>query len=314
MRRRLLHLVVALSLLGLARTSAAHASQSVAEKATTLDEVFRVADQLRTAGIDVVFTRTDDRDVPLSTRAHDSAGADLLLSIHNNGSPSSSVVGTETYYQIGNSAGGNLAWDIVNAIVSRAGTVRRGAFTRRGDNGDYYAVLREAPTTSIIVEGEFLSNAGGARKLSTADFRQRIADGVAGAVLNRMSVSWAPQGAGPPAPKVTPVGALLPAPGGAAATYAGDHVVDVAWSAVGLATEYEVWRDGSYVTSISNHDFTDNALAPGRHRYEIRAALTSPDGTVLQESKSATTDVVVPWRVVLDAGHGGKDPGAVGHF
>ena len=305
-----MHLAVVVSLLGVVHTNAAHASQSVQEKATTLDEVFRLADRLRAAGINVAFTRTDDRDVPLSTRAHASDGHDLLLSIHNNGSPSKNVVGTEAYYQIGNSAGGNLAWDIVDAIVARAGTVKRGAFTRRGDNGDYYAVLREAPTTSIIVEGEFLSNSGGARKLSSSDFRQRIADGVADAVINRMAMSWAPQGAGPPAPK----GSLLPAPGSLAATDMGAHAVKVTWSVVGLATSYEVWRDGTYAGTVTGQQFDDAGLAPGRHRYEVRAVAALPNGSVVQESKSATTDVVVPWRVVLDAGHGGKDPGAVGHF
>ncbi|MBA3653463.1 MAG: N-acetylmuramoyl-L-alanine amidase [Actinobacteria bacterium] len=312
--RRLVGLLAILALLGVTgATRVSAAGGTIYEKATTLDESFVVAERLRAAGVDVALTRGDDRYVELSRRAAASRGADLLVSIHNNGSTSRSVVGTEAYYQIGNRFGGQLAYDIVRRISAKAGTVVRGAFTRRGDNGDYYAVLRESPATAIIVEGAFISNAGEARRLSTADFRRRIADGIADALINRLVLTPVPQGAGPPAPKSTPVGAVLPAPDGLAAAFAGNHAMNLSWRAVTGATHYEVWRDGRLIAPNVGSGFTDRGLATGRHRYEVRAVLDVA-GAVVQQSNSAITEALVPWRVIVDPGHGGRDPGAVGRW
>jgi len=49
--------------------------------------------------VDIIYTRNDDRSVPLDERSKiaNSSGADLLISIHCNSSPSKSAYGTETY-------------------------------------------------------------------------------------------------------------------------------------------------------------------------------------------------------------------------
>jgi N-acetylmuramoyl-L-alanine amidase len=46
----------------------------------------------------------------------------------------------------------------------------------------------------------------------------------------------------------------------------------------------------------------------------VRAAIAGP-GEAVAESAAAVTDVHTPAiRVVVDAGHGGRDPGAIGRF
>jgi N-acetylmuramoyl-L-alanine amidase len=314
MRRRLV-LLGALGLLCVvnAPVPARAAGGAVAEKFTTLDESLRLADRLRAAGIEVGLTRSDDRYVDLSQRAAASRGADLLLSVHNNANASRAMVGTEAYYQLGNRFGGELTGQIVRSVSARAGTVRRGAFTRRGDNGDYYAVLRESPAMAIIVEGAFLSNAGEARRLATVDFRQRIADGIADAVIARLVANPLSQGAGPPPPKATLAGAVLPTPSGVTAAPAGRHAVELKWHTVVGATAYDVWRDGHFVTRLTTTHFGDSGVPAGLHRYQLRAVLEAAD-VVIQESNVAATEVLVPVRVVIDPGHGGRDSGAIGRW
>jgi N-acetylmuramoyl-L-alanine amidase len=310
--RRLLVTLVLFGVLGATQVAPVQAAGgTVHEKVTTLDETLRVAQRLRAAGIDVVLTRGTDRFVELSDRAAMSRNAHVLVSIHNNGSTSRSVVGTEAYYQIGNRFGGELATDMVRAISAKAGTVRRGAFTRKGDNGDYYAVLRESPATAIIVEGTFLSNPGEAKRLATSQFRMRIADGIADALINRLVVQTVAQADGP-ATASTLGGALLPPPAKLAVVAVGGSTVDLSWS--GLAgTVHEVWRDGRLVGQTDGQVFRDTGVSAGRHRYAVRSVLGLA-GAVLQQSRPAVGEVVVPWRVVLDAGHGGKDPGAIGRW
>ena len=52
-------------------------------------------------------------------------------------------------------------------------------------------------------------------------------------------------------------------------------------------------------------------LEPGSHRYEVQASL-SVGGLVVALSHAVPVDASRPAVVVVDAGHGGKDPGAIG--
>ncbi|MEO7836744.1 MAG: N-acetylmuramoyl-L-alanine amidase, partial [Acidimicrobiales bacterium] len=317
---------------------AARRAVVLAEKDVNMDEALRLAHGLRAAGLEVVLTRSTDVYVPLDERSNVArrAGADLLLSVHNNASRDARVRGTEIYHQQGSSLGAALARRVLAGITSRASTSARGAFTRAGRQGDdYYAVLRNTPLPALIVEGAYLSNPAEARLLSDPGFRQRLAEGITAGVLEQMAIP-VPAGDGPGPPASGPVPVPGP-PAGLSAGRWGPEGAALRWEPVPTATAYRVWRDGVVVGDVpagtlvaaaltpGQPSFIDPAAGAGTHRYEVRAlaAAVAPTtglglgpapGLLVGESVSSVTQVTIPWRVVVDAGHGGRDPGAVGRF
>jgi N-acetylmuramoyl-L-alanine amidase len=84
---------------GGSNTGAAGVVEGLYEKRLTLALAHEVAAFLREAGVEVVFTRTDDRYVSLRERVRiaNAAGADAFVSLHANASPTRAQRGTETY-------------------------------------------------------------------------------------------------------------------------------------------------------------------------------------------------------------------------
>ena len=301
----------------------ARAAEVVAEKDVNLDEALRLAGLLEERGLRVVLTRTADVEVPLAARTDlaNAAGADLFVSVHNNGSPDRARRGTEVYAQVGDAGSVALARRILDAVSAAAGTAARGVYQRQGSHGDYYSVLRRAGMRAVIVEGAYLSNPAEARKLATPAFRQRLAEGIADGIMADLDAQVA-AAARPPAA----VGGL-PAPTGLAVAVEGRQVT-LRWQPVEGATAYRVWRDGRPagdllalpVASVAQAlagpggvSFVERDVPTGGHVYDVRARVGAGD-VAIRESDSASTAVVVPWLVVVDPGHGGADPGAVGRY
>lgn len=303
------------------------------EKDVNLDESLRLARALRAAGIETVLTRSTDAFVPLAERSEvvRRADAQILLSVHNNASRNSRVRGTEVYHQRGSSLGAALARRVLAGIVARTSTSSRGALTRAGHDGDdYYAVLRNTPATALIIEGAYLSNPSEARLLADPGFRQRLADGITDGLVKQMAVPVR-TGAGPGPPASGPTGPILLAPTGLSTTRWGNLGAALRWDPVAGATSYRIWRDGVLVGGVAAVDhlgvsvtpgqpaFVDADAGPGTHHYEVRArtelAAAAPTlGPTVAESPSSVGQVTIPWRVVVDPGHGGRDPGAIGRF
>jgi len=283
----------------------------VREADINLDESQRLVEALRSHGIETVLTRTTDMDVALSERARRGAGSDLLVSVHNNASANRGRRGSEVYAQIDDPTSQAVARRILDAMVARAGTSRRGVFTRPGENGDYYSVLRNSPVPAVIVEGAFVSNPDEARLLAQAAFRQRLADGIADGIVAHFLTATS-QGPGP-APPLQLLGQPgLPTPPGLTATRLGPGALRLTWAPVLAAGGYEVWRDGRMLGRTVATQVDDGGLGFGGHRYEIRAILDVAGLRVL-ESASAVAETAMG-RVVIDPGHGGRDPGAGGSY
>lgn len=304
--------------------SAPKAGLVVQEKDVNLDETRRLAQALRAAGMEVTLTRDHDAFVTLAARSETAhrAGADLFVSVHNNASRSKAARGAEVYHQLHSEPGRAMARAILAGIIARTGMGARGTFTRAGREGDdYYAVLRNTRTTALIVEGAYVTNPDEARALSDPGFRQRLAEGIAAGIADQLRAVTR-RGDGPAPPRQGPGGLMLGVPGGLTVRRVDPAGAALGWQPVPGATSYAVWRDGAIAGVVAGPSglnlaapgalsFLDAGLGTGIHRYEVRA-LAEAAGQVLLESPSAVAELTLPWRVVVDAGHGGKDPGAVG--
>ncbi|MFO1489115.1 MAG: N-acetylmuramoyl-L-alanine amidase [Verrucomicrobiota bacterium] len=175
------------------------------EKEFTLDWARRLGRILATNGWQVWLTRTNDTDISLSNRVSfaEERHADLFISLHfNSAAPAQEQVGVETYcltpagmpstvkrgYEDDTAqAFPNNSFDEKNlqfalrahqALVREAGLQDRGVRRAR-----FLGVLRGQNRPAILIEGGYLSNPHEARRIADPQFRQKLADAVANALL-----------------------------------------------------------------------------------------------------------------------------------
>ena len=304
----------------LAAGGSADAAGRVREKHVNLDIARRVQARLAEHGIPVVMTRTSDRYLSLGSRTAlaNARRVDVFVSIHNNGSTNRRAGGTEVYHQIRGGASKVLGRAIARELAERPG-LPTSIHARRGDHGDYYYVLRNTKMPAVIIEGAYVSNPREARMLATASFRQKIADSIVRGILAYQKTLTAAPLPSTAAPTRVTVPAL-PAPGSIAGAAINARTVSLSWEPATLARGYHVYRDGALLGTVDGLSaegrisFTDVWAAPGQtYRYEIAAA--NGVGVAALESSPAVVSVrTPPIFVALDAGHGGRDPGAIGSY
>jgi N-acetylmuramoyl-L-alanine amidase len=184
------------------------------EKDLVLEVGRRLGKLLETGlGADVVYTREDDTFIPLETRTSiaNQEQADLFVSIHANSSRDPDARGVETYYLNFTSNADALEvaarenavsdksihelQDLVKKIALKEKieesrefatdvqlSLHSGLAIKNPGNRDRgvkkapFIVLIGANMPSILAEISFVSNPADARKLETAEYRQRIAE------------------------------------------------------------------------------------------------------------------------------------------
>lgn len=185
-------------------SGAKSAAQTAFEKDYALDWALRLRALLITNGWKVLLTRTNDLDVSLSDRVAvaDRAKADLFLSLHfNSALLNGRLAGVETYcltpvglpsslvrdYEdnaqqaFPNNAFDEqnflLAWRLHQGVLQTLCAADRGLRRAR-----FMSVLRAQNRPAVLIEAGYLSNAGEARRIATADYRQKLAEAVARAL------------------------------------------------------------------------------------------------------------------------------------
>lgn len=148
------------------------------EKAVALDVALRVERKLRDSQLKTFLTRSNDVFIPLDSRVAlgNRQKNSIFVSIHFNDSRRRGVQGFETYYH--SPYAFDLASSIERSLVTLPGTVNRGVHPAR------FRVLRNAQYPSVLVECGYLSNRSDARSAGDAEYRERLADKIAEAIVD----------------------------------------------------------------------------------------------------------------------------------
>jgi len=164
------------------------------EKNITLQITKKLQLALQKQGYIVASTRTTDKALTLKQRTDMAKRwkADIYISIHNNVVGTHSVKGIETFivtpknctttygkkitknypthkYNKENSC---FAYDIHKALIRHTGT------TDRGIKYERFFVIRNTTCPAILIETGFLSNKNEEKKLGTAQYQQKIVNGI----------------------------------------------------------------------------------------------------------------------------------------
>ncbi len=124
-------------------------------------------------GVEVHYTRTDDRYLSLEERAAiaNKLKADYFVSVHIN---AGGGTGFESYVYNGNVSAKTVAYqNVIHAEIMKAiGNVRD-----RGKKRANFAVLRKTKMAALLTENLFIDNASDAAKLKSEQFLLQIAHG-----------------------------------------------------------------------------------------------------------------------------------------
>jgi N-acetylmuramoyl-L-alanine amidase len=150
----------------------------IQEKRLVLDISRQVASVLERQGVQVVMSRSDDRDLDLAPRVQlaSRVNASIFVSIHANAISMSrpDINGIETYYY---SEGGGLARAIHQNVLRTTGARDRGVRTAR------FYVLRRSAMPAVLVETGYVTGREDAARLATATGRAQLAEGIARGIL-----------------------------------------------------------------------------------------------------------------------------------
>lgn len=148
------------------------------EKDINLDTALRLEKLLTARGVNVILTRTDDSFLELEERAAiaNRNRADLFVSVHADSAANRSAEGFSVYIARAASAQSvKYGQDIVRCLEG-AGVPSRGL--KRAD----YRVLVQTDCPAVLVELGFMSHGEELARLSSGNYRQRLADAIAGGI------------------------------------------------------------------------------------------------------------------------------------
>lgn len=158
------------------------------EKDVNLTMATACHDFLTAYGVDVRMSRTKDEDDTVNEEIAEcnAYGPDLAVDVHNN---SGGGDGFEVFHTIGGGTGKVLAENI-ERHVKAIGQNSRGVKTRQGNNGDYYAFIRETVAPAVICEGVFVDTKADAAQADTLAEQQAFGVAYAKGILDTLGIPY----------------------------------------------------------------------------------------------------------------------------
>ena len=132
----------------------------------------KLKNKLINEGFEVEMSRNNDTYLSLSDRTikSNNSDANIFISIHQNAASTTSANGIETYYlgDKNKKLANAIHKSIINSTNANDRNVREANFQ----------VLRDNKKTSILLECGFISNPSEAYKLNTAEYQNKLVDGI----------------------------------------------------------------------------------------------------------------------------------------
>ncbi len=161
------------------------------EQEINLAIVKKLQAYLEQGGARVYLTRADDmalgknknEDMRIRKEMINSAKADILISIHQNAFPSSSVKGAQVFYHANSKEGEQLADCLQEALRLHTDPDNT---REKKPNSDYY-ILRTTNIPAALVECGFLSHTDEERRLNDTAYQEKVAWGIYCGILEYFS-------------------------------------------------------------------------------------------------------------------------------
>ena len=163
------------------------AVETILEKDINLSIATKLAEELKDAGYRVILTRTEDvslsKEGDVNRKATDmknrceiieNAGADVVISIHQNSFSDSSVKGGQVFYYKHSDRGRKLAEDIQKSFRE----IVDSSNTREAKSNDNYYMLLNTASPTVIVECGFLSNPDEREMLMNSEYQDKICEAI----------------------------------------------------------------------------------------------------------------------------------------
>ena len=178
---------------GGSKTGAAY--QGILEKHLNLDLGQKIYQQLKKFSdeIQIMLTRDDDYDIPISSRCalinahHHQQAIHLVASIHHNAADNVNAHGFEVYINEGNQLTRRYALAIAGEISAIGLTLRNGGVLTTQQLGRRLAMIHKVAPPAILIEAGYITNQKDRSLITNSETQTVMAKAIATGIWNVLS-------------------------------------------------------------------------------------------------------------------------------